>query len=128
MAKHSPTRNGKSLVIVESPAKAKTIGKFLGSDFVVEASIGHVRDLPEGASQIPAKYKDQPWARLGVNVEEGFIPLYIVPPGKTAQIRKLQALLKDSKDLYLATDEDREGEAISWHLTEILKPKVPVKR
>ena len=128
MAKQTPARNGKSLVIVESPAKAKTIGKFLGSGYTVEASIGHVRDLPEGASQIPAKYKDQAWARLGVNVEEGFAPLYIVPPGKTQQIRKLQALLKDAKELYLATDEDREGEAISWHLTEILKPKVPVKR
>ncbi len=128
MAKQSKVRNGKSLVIVESPAKAKTIGKFLGSDFIVEASIGHVRDLPEGASQIPAKYKEESWARLGVNVDDGFSPLYVIPPGKSAHVRKLQALLKDAKDLYLATDEDREGEAISWHLTEILKPKVPVKR
>ncbi|HZZ71451.1 MAG TPA: type I DNA topoisomerase [Pirellulales bacterium] len=128
MAKQTSARGGKSLVIVESPAKAKTIGKFLGRDFTVEASIGHVRDLPEGASQIPAKYKEEAWARLGVNVRDGFSPLYVVPPGKSAQVKKLQALLKDAKDLYLATDEDREGEAISWHLSEILKPKVPVKR
>jgi DNA topoisomerase-1 len=121
-------KNGKSLVIVESPAKARTISKFLGQDFLVEASIGHVRDLPQGAKQIPAQYKGEEWAHLGVNVNDNFDPVYVVPPGKTAQVRKLKELLKDAKDLYLATDEDREGEAISWHLNELLKPKVPVHR
>ncbi|HEX3996968.1 MAG TPA: type I DNA topoisomerase [Pirellulales bacterium] len=118
----------KSLVIVESPAKARTISKFLGRGFTVEASIGHVRDLPQGASQIPDAYRDQPWSRLGVNVEEDFEPLYIVPPGKAAHVRKLKTLVKQAKDLYLATDEDREGEAISWHLNELLQPRVPVHR
>ncbi len=128
MAKTKAVKNGKSLVIVESPAKARTISKFLGRDFTVEASIGHVRDLPQGAKQIPAEFKGEEWAHLGVNVNHDFDPVYVVPPGKTAQVRKLKALLKDAKDLYLATDEDREGEAISWHLNEILKPKVPVHR
>ncbi|MEX0978905.1 MAG: type I DNA topoisomerase, partial [Pirellulales bacterium] len=128
MAKKSTPRNGKSLVIVESPAKARTISKLLGGDFTVEASIGHVRDLPQGAKQIPAQYKGEAWAYLGVNVNSDFDPVYIIPPGKRAQVTKLKALLKDAKDLYLATDEDREGEAISWHLNELLKPKVPVHR
>jgi len=128
MAKKSVKKTGKSLVIVESPAKARTIGKFLGKDFTVEASIGHVRDLPQGAKQVPAKYKGESWAHLGVNVDDQFKPIYIVPPGKTKQINKLKDLLKDSSALYLATDEDREGEAISWHLIELLKPKVPVHR
>ena len=128
MAKRSTNRSGKSLVIVESPAKARTIGKFLGRDFTVEASIGHVRDLPQKAAEIPDAYRKEQWSRLGVNVENGFAPLYIVPPGKTAQVRKLKGLMKDAKDLYLATDEDREGEAISWHLNELLKPKIPVHR
>jgi len=128
MAKKSATRNGKSLVIVESPAKARTISKFLGNDYTVEASIGHIRDLPQGAKEIPAEFKDEDWAYLGVNVEQDFNPVYIVPPGKSAQVRKLKGLLKDAKDLYLATDEDREGEAISWHLSEVLKPRVPVRR
>jgi DNA topoisomerase-1 len=128
MAKRSTSRNGKSLVIVESPAKARTIGKFLGRDFTVEASIGHVRDLPQKAAEIPDAYRKEQWSRLGVNVENDFAPLYIVPPGKTAQVRKLKGLVKEAKDLYLATDEDREGEAISWHLNELLKPKVPVHR
>ncbi len=124
MAKRAAAeKSGKSLVIVESPAKARTISKFLGSNFTVEASIGHVRDLPQGASQIPDEYRKEPWSRLGVNVAEDFAPLYIVPPSKTAQVRKLKGLLKDAKDLYLATDEDREGEAISWHLNELLKPR-----
>ena len=100
----------------------------MGRDFTVEASIGHVRDLPQGAKQIPAEFKSEDWAYLGVNVNDDFDPIYIVPPGKTAQVRKLKGLLKDAKDLYLATDEDREGEAISWHLHELLKPKVPVHR
>jgi len=128
MAKQSSNRNGKSLVIVESPAKARTISRFLGGNFTVEASIGHVRDLPQGAKQIPAQYKGEDWAYLGVNVNSDFDPVYIIPPGKKAQVTKLKALLKDAKDLYLATDEDREGEAISWHLNELLKPKVPVHR
>lgn len=129
MAKASRSSSGgTSLVIVESPAKARTISKYLGSGFVVEASIGHVRDLPQGAQQIPAQYKGEDWARLGVNVNKDFDPLYVVPPGKTAQVKKLRDLLKTAKDLYLATDEDREGEAISWHLHELLKPKVPVHR
>src|SRR5277367_3359798 len=127
MAKKA-ARDGKSLVIVESPAKARTIGKFLGSNFTVEASIGHVRDLPQGAKEIPAEFKGEDWAYLGVNVSQDFNPVYVVPPGKTAQVRKLKGLLKDAKDLYLATDEDREGEAISWHLNELLQPKVPVHR
>jgi DNA topoisomerase-1 len=118
----------KSLVIVESPAKARTISKFLGRNFAVEASIGHVRDLPTGKKDIPEQFKSEPWARLAVNVDRDFEPVYIVPPGKKAQITKLKKLLKESDELFLATDEDREGEAISWHLHEILKPKVPVKR
>ncbi|MFO0788095.1 MAG: type I DNA topoisomerase [Pirellulales bacterium] len=117
-----------ALVIVESPAKAKTISKYLGSGFTVEASIGHVRDLPQGAAQIPAQYKSEPWSNLGVNVNDNFTPIYIVPPGKSKQIKLLKDRLKAADALYLATDEDREGEAISWHLLEILKPKVPVHR
>ena len=128
MAKRKAKSDGKSLVIVESPAKARTIAKFLGRNFTVEASIGHVRDLPKGAKQIPAKYKGEDWAYLGVNVGKDFDPVYIIPPGKSAQVKKLKSLLKESKDLYLATDEDREGEAISWHLQELLSPKVPVHR
>ncbi|QEF96781.1 DNA topoisomerase 1 [Stieleria maiorica] len=120
--------NGKSLVIVESPAKARTISKFLGAAYQVEASIGHVRDLPEGKKDVPEKYRDQPWAYLGVNVDEGFEPLYIVPTDKKKHVSKLKAALKEADSLYLATDEDREGEAISWHLHELLKPKVPVHR
>jgi DNA topoisomerase-1 len=128
MAKRATNAGGKSLVIVESPAKARTIGGFLGRNFVIEASIGHVRDLPQGAKQIPAEFKSEPWAYLGVNVNDNFNPVYVIPPGKTEQVRKLRGLVKDAKELYLATDEDREGEAISWHLREILKPKVPVRR
>lgn len=118
----------KSLVIVESPAKARTISKYLGKDFQVEASIGHIRDLPAGAKEMPEKLKKEPWAYLGVNVDEDFQPVYVVPPDKKKHVTKLKQLLKESKDLYLATDEDREGEAISWHLQEVLKPKVPVHR
>ena len=119
---------GNALVIVESPAKARTISKYLGRGYVVEASIGHVRDLPQGAKQIPAQYKSEPWSNLGVNVNDNFTPIYIIPPGKSKQIKLLKDLLKSANALYLATDEDREGEAISWHLLEILKPKVPVHR
>ncbi len=120
--------DGIALVIVESPAKAKTIGKYLGDRYVVEASVGHVRDLPKGAKEIPDEYKKEAWARLGVNVESNFEPIYVVPDEKAKQIKKLKSLLKTSSSLYLATDEDREGEAISWHLLETLKPRVPVRR
>jgi DNA topoisomerase-1 len=118
----------KRLVIVESPAKARTIGRFLGDDFVVEASVGHIRDLPESAADIPAKYKGLKWARTAVDVENDFEPLYVLTGRGREQVKKLKALLKDSEELLLATDEDREGEAIAWHLTEALKPKVPIRR
>jgi DNA topoisomerase-1 len=120
--------SGKTLVIVESPAKARTIGKFLGKDYSVEASIGHIRDLPSGKKEMPDALKKEPWARLGVNTEEEFKPIYVVPDEKKKQVSKLKQALAESDALYLATDEDREGEAISWHLVETLKPKVPVKR
>jgi DNA topoisomerase I len=119
---------GKKLVIVESPTKGKTIKKFLPKDYVVEASYGHVRDLPQSAADIPAKLKKEEWAKLGVNVENDFEPLYVIPKDKTKRIRELKELLKDADEVFLATDEDREGESISWHLMEVLKPKVPVKR
>ncbi|MGC8466378.1 MAG: type I DNA topoisomerase, partial [Acidimicrobiales bacterium] len=118
----------KPLVIVESPAKARTIAKFLGSDFVVESSIGHIRDLPRAAAEIPAAYKGESWARLGVDTDNDFKPLYVVAKEKRDQVRKLKDLLKDADELYLATDEDREGESIAWHLLEVLSPRVPVKR
>src|SRR3989338_6958217 len=118
----------KPLVIVESPAKARTLSKFLGKDYVVEASIGHIRDLPSNAKEIPQMYKKEKWSRLGVDIEHDFEPLYVVPAHKKEQVRKLKDRLKDASILYLATDEDREGESISWHLTEVLKPKIPVKR
>jgi DNA topoisomerase-1 len=126
--KKAAPRSGNSLVIVESPAKARTIGKFLGSAYTIEASIGHVRDLPQGAKEVPEKYKGEDWAYLGVNVKEDFEPVYIVSRGKNKQVQKLKGLLKEADQLYLATDEDREGEAISWHLCQLLKPKVPVHR
>ena len=117
------------LVIVESPAKARTIGGYLGSGYVVESSIGHIRDLPQSAAEIPAKIKDKPWGRFGVDVENGFEPYYVVPRDKKSHISKLKSLLKGADELYLATDEDREGEAIAWHLLDELKPKgIPVKR
>ena len=119
---------GTKLVIVESPAKARTISGFLGRGYVVESSIGHIRDLPNNASEVPAKYKGESWGRLGVNVDDGFTPVYVVPADKKKQITKLKSLLKDADELYLATDEDREGEAIAWHLLDELKPKVPVHR
>ncbi|HVA30375.1 MAG TPA: type I DNA topoisomerase [Gaiellaceae bacterium] len=118
----------KRLVIVESPAKAKTIAGYLGKDFVVESSVGHIRDLPERAADIPEEYKKQAWARLGVNVDEGFEPLYIVDPDKRKKVSELKKLLAGADELLLATDEDREGEAIAWHLLQVLKPKVPVRR
>ena len=117
-----PKTAAKALVIVESPAKANTIARFLGAGFVVESSIGHIRDLPRSAADVPARYKQQPWARLGIDVDNGFKPLYVVPPDKRQQIRKLKDLLAKADVLYLATDEDREGEAIAWHLYQELKP------
>ncbi|HEX6500413.1 MAG TPA: type I DNA topoisomerase [Micromonosporaceae bacterium] len=116
------------LVIVESPAKARTISGYLGPGYVVEASLGHVRDLPKGAKEMPEELKKKPWAYLGVDVENGFTPVYVISPDRRKQIARLRALLKDASEVYLATDEDREGEAIAWHLAETLKPKVPVKR
>lgn len=118
------------LVIVESPAKARTIGGYLGKDYVVESSIGHIRDLPNNAADTPAKIKDKPWGRLAVDVDNGFEPYYVVPRDKKSHIAKLKKLLKESDALYLATDEDREGEAIAWHLLDELKPGkgVPVHR
>src|SRR5437660_682172 len=118
----------KSLVIVESPSKARTIAGFLGDDFVVESSIGHVRDLPRGAAEVPAAYKGEPWARLGVDPDNDFKPLYVVAKEKKSQVAKLKGLLRNAQELYLATDEDREGESIAWHLIEVLAPRVPVKR
>ena len=122
------TPSGKSLVIVESPAKARTISRYLGAGYIVESSIGHVRDLPSSAAEIPANLKKEKWARLGVDVDHDFQPVYIVPAGKKAQVTKLKLLLKDADAIYLATDEDREGEAIAWHLREVLDPKVPIHR
>ena len=119
---------GTKLVIVESPAKAKTIGGYLGSDYVVEASIGHIRELPPNAASVPAQYKGLPWASLGVDVDNDFEALYVVSADRKQQVSKLKALIKDADELYLATDEDREGEAIAWHLVEELKPKIPVRR
>ena len=116
------------LVIVESPAKARTISGFLGAGYTVESSIGHVRDLPRNAADVPGSHKKERWARLGVDTENDFKPLYVVPTDKKKQIDHLKKLLKGADELYLATDEDREGESIAWHLTEVLKPKVPVKR
>jgi len=116
------------LVIVESPAKAKTIAGYLGDGYVVESSIGHIRDLPNRAADIPADVKKESWSRLGVNVDDQFQPLYIVDPDKKKKVDALKRELKNSTELLLATDEDREGEAIAWHLLEVLKPKVPVKR
>jgi DNA topoisomerase-1 len=115
-------------VIVESPTKAKTIRKFLGKNFIVESCMGHVRDLPQSAKDIPEKYKKEAWANLGVNVDKGFEPLYCVPNNKLKVVKALKDKLADADELYLATDEDREGESISWHLVEVLKPKIPVKR
>ena len=119
---------GRSLVIVESPAKARTIARYLGPEFVVESSVGHIRDLPSGAAEIPAKYRKEPWARIGVDVDHGFRPLYIVPADKKKTVAQLRKALKGASAVYLATDEDREGEAIAWHIEEVLQPKVPVRR
>ncbi len=126
--KLNTTGGGSKLVIVESPTKAKTIRKFLGKDFIVESCMGHVRDLPQSAKDIPEKFKKEKWSHLGVNVDKSFEPIYCVPNNKTKVVRELKNQLEKANELYLATDEDREGESISWHLVEVLKPKVPVKR
>ncbi len=118
----------KPLVIVESPAKARTIAGFLGDDYIVESSVGHIRDLPRNAADVPASHKAEKWARLGVDTDNDFKPLYVVTGRAKEQVRHLKALLKEADELYLATDEDREGEAIAWHLMEVLSPRVPVKR
>jgi DNA topoisomerase-1 len=127
-ANGAASSDGLRLVIVESPAKAKTIAGYLGSGYVVEASIGHIRDLPRNAADVPARYKGESWARLGVDVDHGFEPLYVVSPDRKAQVTKLKELIKQASELYLATDEDREGEAIAWHLIQTLQPKIPVRR
>ena len=125
---HGTQAGGRKLVIVESPNKARTIAGYLGKGYVVESSIGHIRDMPDKAAEIPQKYRGEAWARLGVDVDRDFQALYVVPSDKKQQVSKLKALLKDADELYLATDEDREGEAIAWHLLEELKPKVPYRR
>jgi DNA topoisomerase I len=128
-AEGAPTHVAHKLVIVESPAKARKIAEYLGAGYVVESSIGHIRDLPNNAADTPAKIKDKPWGRLAVDVENDFEPYYVVPRDKKSHITKLRGLVKDADELYLATDEDREGEAIAWHLLDELKPKgIPVKR
>jgi len=119
---------GTKLVIVESPAKARKIGSFLGDEYVVEASVGHIRDLPQRAADIPKEFKQFAWAKEGVNIEEEFAPLYVINPDKKSKVAELKELMKDAEELILATDEDREGEAIAWHLIEVLRPKIPVRR
>ncbi|MCA9738638.1 MAG: DNA topoisomerase I, partial [Gemmatimonadetes bacterium] len=116
------------LVIVESPAKAKTIEKFLGRDYKVAASYGHIRDLPSSASEIPSRYRKKSWARLAVDTEGDFQPIYVVPKESQARLKDLKKLVQKADELLLATDEDREGESISWHLLEVLEPEVPVRR
>jgi DNA topoisomerase-1 len=118
----------KPLVIVESPAKAKTLGRFLGNKYRVEASYGHIRDLPESASDVPKEIKAKDWGRLGVDVEQDFTPYYVVPSDKRKQVAHLKTAVKEASELLLATDPDREGESISWHLTQVLKPRIPVRR
>jgi DNA topoisomerase-1 len=118
----------KSLVVVESPAKARTLGRFLGDRYRVEASYGHVRDLPESAREVPEAIRKKPWGRLGVDTEGEFTPYYVIPSDKKRHVQSLKAALKDASEVLLATDPDREGESISWHLQQVLKPKVPVKR
>ncbi|MGN6472193.1 MAG: toprim domain-containing protein, partial [Mycobacteriales bacterium] len=117
----------RALVIVESPAKARTIAGYLGSGYVVESSIGHIRDLPGAASEMPTAQKHL-WKTYGIDVDNGFEPVYVINPDKKQQVAKLKAALKEVDELLLATDEDREGEAIAWHLLEVLKPRVPVRR
>ncbi|MFN8845303.1 MAG: type I DNA topoisomerase [Bdellovibrionales bacterium] len=126
--KRSQIDSGIKLVVVESPTKAKTIRKFLGQDYIVESCMGHIRDLPQSSKDIPEKFKKEKWAQLGVNVDKEFEPLYCIPKDKNKVVKNLKDKLQDASELYLATDEDREGESISWHLVEVLKPHVPTKR
>ncbi|MDP5184046.1 type I DNA topoisomerase [Blastococcus sp. BMG 814] len=133
-AAKTPTRRGSAapggrpLVIVESPTKANKIAGYLGNGYVVEASVGHIRDLPRNAADVPAEHKGAAWARLGVDVDNSFEPLYVVSPDRKQQVTRLKQLVKNASEIYLATDEDREGEAIAWHLIDTLKPRVPVRR
>ncbi|MGZ4538187.1 MAG: type I DNA topoisomerase [Blastococcus sp.] len=126
--RRSAAPGGRPLVIVESPTKASKIAGYLGSGYVVEASVGHIRDLPRNAADVPAEHKGAAWARLGVDVDNSFEPLYVVSPDRRQQVSRLKQLVKDASEVYLATDEDREGEAIAWHLVDTLKPRVPVHR
>jgi DNA topoisomerase-1 len=126
--KRTAASGGKPLVIVESPTKANKIAGYLGSGYVVEASVGHIRDLPRNAADVPAEHKGAAWARLGVDVDNSFEPLYVVSPDRKQQVNRLKQLMKGASEVYLATDEDREGEAIAWHLVDTLKPQVPVHR
>src|SRR4029434_8924107 len=119
---------GKPLVIVESPSNDNIISRFLGNKYQVEASYGHVRDLPESPSEVPKEIKQKEWGRLGVDVDQDFTPYYVVPSDKRKQVAHLKTAIKDASELLLATDPDREGESISWHLTQVLKPKIPVRR
>src|SRR4051812_34448263 len=128
MAETKSTNGGRRLVIVESPPKAKTIAGDLGGGFIVESSVGHIRDLPHSAAEIPEAQKKEPWARLGVDVDHDFEPLYVVDSKKKKVVSSLREKLKGADELLLATDEDREGEAIAWHLVQVLQPRVPVKR
>ena len=123
--KKAESMSSKPLIIVESPTKAKTITKFLGKDYTVRASNGHIRDLPNSASEIPAKLKKENWAKLGVNIACDFQPLYVIPKNKKENVKALKDAIAKAELLYLATDEDREGESISWHLLDTLKPHVP---
>jgi DNA topoisomerase-1 len=118
----------KKLVIVESPAKARKIGGYLGDGYIVEASVGHIRDLPQRAADIPKDVKKLAWSKEGVDIENDFAPLYVINPDKKAKVSELKELMKGADELLLATDEDREGEAIAWHLVEVLQPKIPIKR
>ena len=128
MAKASPKSDFKKLVIVESPAKARKISGYLGDEYIVEASVGHIRDLPQRAADIPKEVKKLPWSKEGVDIENDFAPLYVINPDKKGKVSELKALMKEADELILATDEDREGEAIAWHLVEVLQPKIPIKR
>ncbi|MBI4136506.1 DNA topoisomerase I, partial [Candidatus Roizmanbacteria bacterium] len=119
---------GKTVIIVESPTKARTLSRFLGSGYAIEASMGHIRDLPQSAKDLPEEVKKKPWGHLGVNVDSDFSPIYLIPKNKVKVVANLKSHLKGASEVILATDEDREGESISWHLLEVLKPKVPVKR
>ena len=127
MAVTSKTGEERVLVIVESPTKARTITKFLPEGFVVKASVGHVRDLPNSATEVPAKYKKQPWGRLGVNVDGEFEPIYVIPKGKKDLVKEMRAAVRKADLIYFATDEDREGESISWHPARPARPENSVQ-